>query len=201
MNQDAIVKALDALAANDARVRKAIQVVGYPKPRQRPQGFWTLLVTIVNQQLSTHAAAAIVARLEAMIPTREAAEFQALSDDVLRTAGLSRQKIAYGRSIATAALAGQLRALPKLEDADALASLMALKGIGQWSAEIYAMFALGRTDLFPADDVALQESARCFLKLEQRPKAHELRVLAEQWTPHRTAMSLLLWHTYRSGAI
>ncbi len=120
---------------------------------------------------------------------------RAASDAELRAAGLSRQKIAYGRGLAESGLDfAALRALP---DAEVVAALVRLKGVGVWTAEIYAMFSLGRADVFAPGDLALQEAARMVFELPSRPREPELREMSLAWTPWRGVAARLLWAWYR----
>ncbi|MEO1000251.1 MAG: DNA-3-methyladenine glycosylase 2 family protein, partial [Pseudomonadota bacterium] len=162
--------------------------------RRRGDGFEALLSAIVSQQLSTHAAAGIWARLEAAGATAPAA-LAGMEDEALRACGLSRPKIRYARALAEADLdyAG-LRTLP---DAEVVEALVALKGIGRWTAEIYAMFSLGRADVFAPGDLALQEAARRLFDLPERPAEAPLREMAEAWSPWRAVAARLLWAYYR----
>jgi DNA-3-methyladenine glycosylase II len=181
------------LAAREPRFATVLARASQPMLRRRDDGFTALLDAIVGQQVSTAAARAIWARLVAAGLT-DAAAILVADDEALRAAGLSRQKISYARALATADIDyGALRVAP---EADVIATLTAVKGIGVWSAEIYAMFALGRADAFAAGDLALQLAARSLLDLPARPSAAQLRVLAEDWRPWRGVAARLLWAYY-----
>jgi DNA-3-methyladenine glycosylase II len=182
------------LAAFDPRFAMALAQVGPLPLRRRDEGFATLLYAIVGQQVSVASASAIWARLEGAGLTEAAVMAQA-SDDDLRAAGLSRQKARYGRALAQAGIDyNRLRVIP---DADVIASLVAVPGIGAWTAEIYAMFALGRADVFAHGDLALQEAAKGLLRLEARPSEREMRVIAADWSPWRSVAARVLWAYYR----
>jgi DNA-3-methyladenine glycosylase II len=148
--------------------------------------------------VSIHAAAAIWSRLEAIAEPFEAETFRALSDEDLRAAGLSRQKISYGRSLADLVATGEvkLHRLPRMADEEAVAELTKIKGIGQWTAEIYLLFALGRPDVWPVDDLALMVGAQHIKGLPERPDRKAMLDLGEDWRPWRGAVAHLLWHTY-----
>ncbi|MBV0890606.1 DNA-3-methyladenine glycosylase 2 family protein [Paracoccus sp. Z118] len=162
--------------------------------RRREDGFAAILSAVVSQQLSTHAAEAIAARL-AEAGLTEAGSIASAADEALRACGLSGPKIRYLRGIAEAAPDWhRLRALP---DDEAAALLVALPGIGQWTADIYLMFALGRADAFAAGDLALQESARLLFDLPARPRPAALVELAEPWRPWRSVAARALWAYYR----
>ncbi|MCG6110694.1 MAG: DNA-3-methyladenine glycosylase 2 family protein [Paracoccus sp.] len=162
--------------------------------RRQPDGFAAMAQAIVGQQVSVAAAAAIWGRLQAAGLDRQQTLRDA-DDDTLRAAGLSRPKARYLRGIAAAGLDWEgLRALPNDR---AIADLVALPGIGVWTAEIYLKFALGRADVFAAGDLALQEAARGMYGLSERPGPAALRVLAEPWQPWRAVAARGLWAYYR----
>ena len=163
--------------------------------RRRPDGFGAILNAIVGQQISIHAAAAIAGRLEAAGLT-DAAAIRAAPDEALRAAGLSASKLRYLRAVAEAE--PDWLALRDLPDAAVIDRLVALPGIGRWTAEIYLAFALGRTDAFPAADLALQEAARALYGLDARPSPAALTELAEPWRPWRAVAARGLWAYYRS---
>jgi len=152
------------------------------------------LRAIVGQQVSVASARAIWARLEAAGLT-EAAAMAAASDESLRAAGLSRQKARYGRALAAAGI--DFCALRARPDAEVVATLVAVPGIGVWTAEIYAMFALGRADVFAPGDLALQEAARMLFDLPARPSERSLRAMAADWSPWRSVAARILWAYYR----
>jgi DNA-3-methyladenine glycosylase II len=193
---------LTELGKLDPRMAELWQA-GTPGPRARPPGFGTLLRVIVGQQLSTHAAAAIWKRMEVAGVATDPSAYVAMDDDSLRALGLSRQKIAYGRGLAEAVVSGalDLDKLKKMEDEAAVDSLVLLKGIGRWSAECYLLFALGRADVMPADDLALVASAGRHLGDGTRWTPGQLRKEAELWRPWRSAAARLLWHAYHIEAI
>jgi len=193
--------ALDALAAVEPGIAAALSVTGYPDARIRAPGYATLLRTIVGQQVSVAAAASVWNKLEALLGTECPPEqLLAQNFDSLRACGLSRQKQGYARSLAELVISGALTldALPD-DDEEAIAYLTQVKGIGRWSAEIYLLFAEGRTDIWPAGDLAVQEGVGRLLKLDVRPSEKEIRVIAERWRPHRGAAAIFTWHIYAKG--
>jgi DNA-3-methyladenine glycosylase II len=121
----------------------------------------------------------------------------ALSDEDLRAVGLSRQKSSYARSLAEGVASGRLdlSALPE-DDEVAIAQLIAIKGIGRWSAEIYLLFAESRGDIWPAGDLAVQIECGQILGLAERLNERDTRALAEAWRPHRGAAAIFAWHHY-----
>jgi DNA-3-methyladenine glycosylase II len=162
--------------------------------RRNADGFAELLSAIVSQQVSVASANAIWSRLE-QAGFVEPARIVAVTDDDLRAAGLSRQKARYARALAEAGIDyGALRVAPT---SDVIATLTQVPGIGVWTAEIYAMFSLGRADVFAPGDLALQEAVRLLYELPERPKERALRQMAEQWSPWRAVAARLLWAYYR----
>ncbi|MEL6449653.1 MAG: DNA-3-methyladenine glycosylase 2 family protein [Pseudomonadota bacterium] len=184
------------LGAQDAALARALVVAGPLPLRRRPDGFAALLNAIIGQQVSTASASAIWARLEAGGLTTPAG-VQRAGEDGLRSAGLSRQKIAYALALAEAGI--DYTALRHAPDAEVIKTLTAVKGIGVWTAEIYAMFALGRADVFAPGDLALQEAARLIFDLPARPKEKELRAMAQAWSPWRAVAARLFFTYYRAA--
>jgi DNA-3-methyladenine glycosylase II len=178
------------LSAREPRFADAIALAGRPPLRRRPGGFDALLRAICSQQLSVKAADAVWARLAAMGAERPGVLLIA-TDDALRAAGLSRQKIAYARALAEADL--DYAALARMPEEEAVATLTAVKGVGVWTAEIYLKFAVGRADVFAGGDLGLQEGARLLLGLPERPGEKRLRALAEPWSPWRAVAARILW--------
>ena len=181
------------LAANDPALAAALELAGPLPLRRKPDGFAALLSAIVGQQVSVAAAAAIWKRLIDAKLTGPRKIMRA-SDDDLRAAGLSRQKIRYARSLVEARI--DFAALRDAPTAEVVGVLTQVPGIGVWTAEIYAMFSLGHADVFAPGDLALQEGARMVLDLPERPKERELRAIAERWSPWRSVAARLLWAHY-----
>ena len=182
------------LAACEPRFARALETTGPLPLRRRKDGFAALLDAIVSQQVSVAAADAIWGRLKAAGLTGPRKIMWA-SDEDMRACGLSRQKIRYARELARSGIRyGDLRDSPTDEVIDAL---VAVPGIGRWTAEIYAMFSLGRADVFAPGDLALQEAARILFELETRPSERALREMAEAWSPWRGVAARLLWAYYR----
>jgi DNA-3-methyladenine glycosylase II len=189
---------LEWLAKADPRLAPVLSKAGMPKLRRRPAGFPGLCAIICAQQLSTASAAAIWGRL--------AAAFDPLSHDNVRRArasklaglGLSKPKIKTLKAIGTAIARGKidLTAVANMAADDAHAALIALHGIGPWTADIYLLFCLGHADAWPAGDLALQEAARIAFQLKQRPSAKAMAKLAERWRPWRGVAAHLLWTYY-----
>ena len=182
------------LAASDPRMAHALAQTGPLPLRRRGDGFSHLLGAIVSQQVSVASADAIWGRMKAARLTGPR-KIAAASDDDLRAVGLSRQKMRYARALAAARIDyGALRAAP---DDEVIATLTEVPGIGTWTAEIYAMFSLGRADVFAPGDLALQEAARILYGLSERPKERAFREMAEPWRPWRSVAARALWAYYR----
>lgn len=182
------------LAAREPRLALALERTGPLPLRRHEDGFAALLDAIVGQQVSTAAATAIRNRMTAAGLWDERA-IAAADEDALRAVGLSRQKVRYALGLARAGL--DYASLREAPSDRVIATLVALPGIGRWTAEIYAMFALGRADVFAAGDLALQESARLLFELPGRPGERALRELAAPWAPWRAVAARLLWAYYR----
>ena len=198
LTEQSLIDGLDEAAARCPTVARALGEVGYPALRHRPPGFVTLLRTIVGQQVSVASANAIWTRVaESVQPlTPEALLLQ--DDDALRACGLSRPKIRYGRALAERCNSGalDLGRLQNLPDEEAAAALVDVPGIGQWTADVYLLFALGRRDVLPAGDLALLTAAQRLFDLPERPQPAALRRRAEIWRPWRGAVAHLLWRYF-----
>jgi DNA-3-methyladenine glycosylase II len=198
-----LAASLKALGKIEPAFAAALERVGLPEPRIGERGYVTLLRAIVGQQVSVKAAAAIWARVEtATGGAGDPANMARTSDEDLRAAGLSRQKIAYAKSLADEVLSGRLDFdnLPA-DDEEAIAHLVAVKGIGRWTAEIYLLFAEGRPDVFPAGDLAVQIEIGNIMGLDGKPTEKAVRALAEPWSPHRGAAAVFAWHHRRQSDI
>lgn len=198
-----IRQALDEVARIEPAVARVLDAAGYPEPRIRPAGYRTLLRTIVGQQVSVAAADTVWARLEALLG-EEMPPGAVLAQDfeALRGCGLSRQKQGYIRSLCELVVAGtlDLDALPA-DDEEAIALLTRIKGIGRWSAEIYLLFAEGRSDIWSAGDLAVQQGIASIMGLPERPREADLRALAERWRPHRGPVAIFAWHAINTKVI
>ena len=191
-----IAHALDALASDHERIARALAQVGYPEERRRDHSFATLARIIVGQQVSVAAAASITRKLvDTLGGDLTAASVLNSPEEDLRGAGLSRQKVSYMQSLATAEASGQLSLtrLPTLSDDDATAAITAIKGFGEWSAHMYLMFSLGRPDIWPVGDLAVREGFKRIQGLEDRPTAAQLKPLGEPYRPYRSALAMLCW--------
>ena len=192
-SQDCISDGLDALCKLEPRFCHAIEIIDEIPLRRTSGGFDRLLSTIVSQQLSVAAADAIwkkmkLARLNKIQKIKEA------SDQELREVGLSKQKIKYVRSLANAKI--NYNSLKTMPTSEVISELTKVSGIGNWTAEIYAMFSLGRANVFAPGDLALQEATRLLFDLADRPSEKKLRLLAKDWSPWQAVAARLLWSYY-----
>jgi DNA-3-methyladenine glycosylase II len=200
---EALRTSLEELARQEPIIAAALEQAGYPEPRVNERGYVTLLRTIVGQQVSLASARAIWTKLEAALGrVEEPGLLVAASDETLRSAGLSRQKMSYARSLAEEIASGRLDLdrLPE-DDETAIAELVRIKGIGRWSAEIYLLFAEGRQDIWPAGDLAVQIAMGRILGLSDKPSERRLRELAEPWRPHRGPLAIFSWHFYKTPVL
>lgn len=199
----AIRPSLDLLVANDRHFKKffTAEDIEAIEHKHRPCTYEAFARTIVGQQLSTKAAATIWGRVQLLADPFEPKKVLKLQDTVLRAAGLSGQKVVYlrGLSEAVASKTFEPAKLKNMSDADVIETITALKGFGRWSAEMVLMFALVRPDVFSGGDLGLREGLKRVLKLPERPSEKESVVLAERWAGHRTAASLLLWHSLKKN--
>jgi DNA-3-methyladenine glycosylase II len=198
---DHILTARRALVAADPMLVRVVDAVPPFEWRLRTGGFEGLFRMIVEQQVSVAAAASIWRRVGEGLVEITPQSVLAQSTDELRAFGLSGQKARYGHEIARAHTEGRIDFdhLEQLDDAEAIAALTAIKGVGLWTAETFLMFCEGRTDVFPGGDVALQEAMRWADGIEIRPTQKQAYARAEVWRPHRSVAAHLLWSWY--GAV
>ncbi len=188
-----------ALVAADPRLAPLLAKAGMPGLRRRPAGFPGLCAIICAQQLSTASAAAIWGRLSAAFDPLHHDHVRQARASTLARLGLSKPKIKTLKAIGTAIAKGEINldAVGELPADDAHAALIALHGVGPWTADIYLLFCLGHADAWPAGDLALQEAARIAFRLKKRPSPSAMVTLAEKWRPWRGVAAHLLWNYYR----
>ena len=192
-SQECISEGLTALAKLEPKFKQIIKTIEEIPLRRTSEGFDRLLSTIVSQQLSVAAADAIWNKIE-LAGLNKIQKIRKVSDQELRDVGLSKQKIKYVRSLANANINYRsLRTMPTLQVVNELTQV---SGIGNWTAEIYAMFSLGRADVFAPGDLALQEATRLLFNLPERPSENELRSMAKDWSPWQAVAARLLWSYY-----
>jgi len=183
----------------DPGLSEVIISCGYPMSRRKDPGISTLANIINSQLLSTQSASAIWRRFEIRCGGKVTPQkIIFLGKDALRACGLSMRKAEYIFDLADSMLQGKvdIDSLATMEDSDVLSNLVSIRGIGLWSAEIYAMFALGRRDLYPARDLALQAAIQKYVGLGSRPDENFTLEFCKRWSPHRSAVALLMWRYY-----
>ncbi len=186
------------LIQRDRDLAKIIEAYGYPPQWQRDPGFATLIQIILEQQVSLASAKAAFERLKNFVGELTPASFLALDDAELKTIGFSRQKTRYGRELAQA-IADRtidLASLHELDDAAIRKKLTAIKGIGDWTVDMYLMMALQRLDVFPSKDLAVAIAIKEIKNLTTRPKVAELESITQSWQPYRAVATQILWHYY-----
>lgn len=194
--QQDLEQALRRIAKHDSVIRTAIKRMGMPTSRKRPAGFVTLAQTIVGQQISTNAATAIWGRFKDVLGAPNAANVLNAEDTVLRSAGLSANKVKTLKAIASAIEKREInfKTFNQKSDEEIRKILTNIWGIGDWTADIYLMFAMGRPDVWPIGDLALRTGWQTITGASDRIEANELAHYAEQWRPYRSAAAVFLWH-------
>ena len=200
LDERSFATAVAGLCEADADLAAIVERHGVPEFWAREPGFPTLVLLILEQQVSLASAKAAYDRLVLRLGGLTAQGVLESSDDELRADGFSRQKNRYVRALAAAIEDGalDLDAVAELDDVDVRTALVALPGIGPWTAEVYLLSALRRPDTWPTGDIALQEGARRAKGLDVRPSPEELETIGEAWRPHRATAARLLWHLYLS---
>lgn len=195
-----LAQAVEWLAARDSNLAHVVQRYGLPPLWPREPGFPTLIHIILEQQVSLASARAAFERLCATVTPLTPQNFLSLDDAQLKTIGFSRQKTRYGRELASAVLEGQLdvERLAELDDESVRVALKQIKGIGDWTVDVYLLLVLRRPDAFAPGDLALLLAVQQLKGLEHRPTPAELLSLAESWRPYRAVAARLLWHFYLS---
>lgn len=201
LTRTSLARGVRALSEADEDLAGIARAHGLPPLWEREEGFATLVLTILEQQVSLASALAAFERLRAADPQVTPENFLRFDDARLRAFGFSRQKALYCRLLARAIMDGELdlQSLASLSDDGARAELVRLKGVGAWTAEVYLLRALLRPDAWPAGDLALQLAAQQVKRLPARPTAAELDALAEPWRPLRAVAARLLWLQYLGG--
>ena len=196
ITKETFKQAVETLSERDPDLNKFYRTSGLPLLRNRTPGYGTLLKVICGQQVSTAAARAITGRLDSIAKPMTPEIFLGLSEIKVRQIGLSRQKEIYGRGIAEAIINGtfSLRKIANMEDEEAVAEMMKLKGIGRWTAEVYLIFALRRPDLWPIDDLGVVKGVMGMKGLTSRPSRQELIQIGELYKPWRSAAARMMWH-------
>ena len=197
-NEESFSKLCRKLARQDADLENIIRQHGLPPMWIRPNTFQSLVLFILEQQVSLASAYAAFKKLKERIGAVTPVKILALSDEELRACYFSRQKIIYARELAKAVQSKQinLKKLSLLPDEEVRIELIKLKGIGHWTIDVYLMHALQRTDLFPLGDIALVNSLKEVKLLPKDISKEKMLAIAEPWRPYRTIASMILWHAY-----
>lgn len=189
---------VNKLSRKDKELNAIIKQHGHPPMWTRPATFQTLILTILEQQVSLASAYAAFKKLKERVGFVTPAKILSLTDAELRACYFSRQKIVYARELATALINKQLN-LKKLNDShedEVRHELKKIKGIGDWTVDVYLMHAMQRTDLFPLGDIALVNSLKEVKQLHRQVTKEEMLSIAEPWRPYRTIAAMILWHAY-----
>jgi len=188
----------ELLSKKDETLRKIIDEYGLPPMWSRPAIFQSLILTILEQQVSLASAYSAFKKLKEKIGFVTPKKILALTDAELRACYFSRQKIIYARALATAIITKKLnlKKLSLLTDEEIRTELKKIKGIGDWTVDVYLMHALQRSDLFPLGDIALVNSLKHVKQLHPKTTKEEMLAIAESWRPYRTVASMILWHSY-----
>lgn len=200
LNSTSLSDAVEILCQRDANLQAVVNEYGMPPLWAREPGFPTLIHIILEQQVSLASAKACFDKLNSALEGLNPESFLSLSDDALLSFGFSRQKTRYSRIAAEAILdkSLDLEEMADLPDDEVFSQLTALTGIGPWTANIYLLMALGRSDVWPVGDLALEVALKNLLGLDQRPRGEEFQELADGWRPHRAVAARILWHYYLS---
>ena len=201
LEEESLLKATEILADKDPDLASIVQRYGPPPMWSRPPGFATLIRIILEQQVSLSSARAAYNRLNEATGNVNPATFLKLSDEELRSVGFSRQKNRYARQLARDIVDGSLdlEALEGYRDEEARSHLMAIKGIGRWSADIYLVMALRRPDVWPHSDIALIRTVTRIKELKSHPSIEEWDAIGEAWRPWRSVAARLVWFEYLGG--
>jgi DNA-3-methyladenine glycosylase II len=191
----------DELAAIDPDLALIIETYGYPPFWWRPNTFETLVHIILEQQVSLASALSALNKLKERVQELTPARLLLLTDEEMKACYCSRQKTGYIKYLAEALLSGQLKLaeLENLPDEEVRTKLTALKGIGNWTADIYLIFVLQHPDVFPVGDLAAVNAMKRVKSLSVNTTKDELLAIAASWQPYRTIATMLLWHFYLSA--
>ena len=200
LTADTLAEGVAELARRDPHLAAVVARYGAPPLWDRPPGFETLVQIILEQQISLSAGRAAYGRLERLAGSVTPRRVAVLTETELRSAGLTRQKSAYIRELAQAIVAGEFDpdALAALDDDEARAALIRLRGVGAWTADIYLLMALGRADIWPSGDLALVAAIREVKRMRSLPSVERIERITRAWSPWRAVAARVLWHHYLS---
>src|SRR5438046_7954992 len=200
LTSESLAEGVAELARRDPHLAAVVARHGAPPLWDRPPGFGTLVQIILEQQISLSAGRAAYGRLERLAGAVTPERVAALTEIELRGAGLTRQKSAYIRELAQAIVAGEFDpdGLAALDDEEARAALIKLRGVGAWTADIYLLMALGRADIWPSGDLALVAAIREVKRMRSLPSSDRIGRITRAWSPWRAVAARVLWHHYLS---
>ena len=200
-NQSNYQNICDELTQSDADLKSIVQSYGYPPMWSRPNTFESLVHIILEQQVSLASALSALNKLRDYVQQITPARVLLLTEEEFRACYCSRQKTAYIKYLAEAILSGQisLQAFKTMPDDEIRTQLTALKGIGNWTVDVYLMFVLQRADIFPVGDLAAVNALKRVKGLLAQTSREEIISIAAQWQPYRTVATMMLWHYYLSA--
>jgi DNA-3-methyladenine glycosylase II len=200
LTQSNFANSLKVIASRDTDLAEILQTYGLPPFWVREPGYATLIQIILEQQVSLASAKAVFERLQQTISPITPEGFLTLDDDQIKKIGFSRQKALYGRLLSQSIITGDLdlHTLNQMNDEDVRSVLKKIKGIGDWTVDIYLLMALRRSDSLPKGDLGLALAIQKIKRLENRPSPREIEDIAERWRPWRAVATRLLWHYYLS---
>ena len=198
MNRDYFQAGIEKLIKRDRDLAQIVETLGHPLQWQREPGFSTLIRIILEQQVSLASAKAAFERLIDAVQVLTPESFLSLDDVELKAVGFSRQKTRYGKELAVALVEDRLdvNSLEQLPDDQIRKKLTSIKGIGDWTVDMYLMMALQRQDVFPSKDLAVAVAVKEIKNLPTRPQKEELESIAQSWQPYRAIATQILWHHY-----
>lgn len=196
LSREKLAAATAALAARDPHLGSIYRVHGVPPMWGRRPGFATLVRIVLEQQVSLVSARSMFARLNANIQPFSPEAFITAGEARLRSLGVTRQKSHYCVQVAHAFTNGNLRNIGTMSDEEAHSTLLQIKGVGPWTANIYLLMALKRPDIWPDGDVALASAVGKIRQLKARPSFIELAKIAQDWRPYRSVAARMLWQFY-----
>lgn len=203
LTDESLLRAVRLLSRRDPDLGRVVRRFGAPPMWAREAGFSTLLHIILEQQVSLASAKAAHTKLLDAASPLTPQRFLELDDATLKSVGFSRQKTAYGRHLAQSMIEGHLdlEALHSMNDSDVRCELVKIKGIGQWTADVYLLMVLRRPDVWPTGDLALAVAAQSVKRLKSRPTPQELEEIGMAWRPWRAVAARILWHHYLSELV
>ena len=202
LTRETLLPAVTSLCAQDSLMNSLVEEFGPPPLWQRTQSLETLIHVVLEQKVSLASAKAVMLRVKKLAPSLSPMEFLAVPESALRDAGVSERKVSYCRSIAEAMVSGELdlKALRRCSNDEVMQSLIRIRGIGPWTAGVYLLMAMRRSDAWASGDRALVVSYAQCTGAKDIPSYPELDDIAKRWAPYRGVAARVLWHAYLSRA-